>query len=211
MLFKNHLLMLLFNCALYVFFVGMSATILQYTEFETDVAFLKYKQALVHYPWWRAVFYTHVFTCFVCLMAGFTQFSNFFQSNFNRLHRIIGKVYVFNVLFINFPTALVLAITAHGGLVSQIAFVILDVLWAFYTWKAFQSIKQKDIIKHQQFIIRSFALTLTAVTFRLISMGFPYIVDWPYTTIYRFDSWATLIINSAIAEGVIWIKFRNSF
>src|ERR1700677_1042579 len=78
----------------------MLRTIVGYTSFRDNVQFLVFKQTYVHNMVWKTAFYIHVFSAVIALMAGFTQFSSDFLRDNSKLHRLIGKIYVANILFI---------------------------------------------------------------------------------------------------------------
>ncbi len=113
----------------------MMRTIVGYTAFRDDVQFLVLKQAYIHNPVWKTAFYIHVFSAIIALFAGFTQFSKEFLREYPKIHRLIGKIYVVNILFINFPIGLVMGFYANGGLPGKMAFLVLDTLWFYFTWK----------------------------------------------------------------------------
>lgn len=79
----------------------------------------------------------------------------------------MGYVYVLLVLLFAAPTGLVIGFHANGGIVAQFFFITLSVLWWWFTFKAFQYAKQKNFKAHKAFMVRSFALTLSAITLRL--------------------------------------------
>ena len=81
----------------------MLRTIVGYGGFRDDVQFLAFKQAYIHNPVWKTAFYIHVFSAVLALLAGFTQFSTQLLREHPGVHRLIGKIYVGNILFINFP------------------------------------------------------------------------------------------------------------
>jgi hypothetical protein len=110
----------------------MLRTIVGYTSFRDNVQFLALKQAYVHNVVWKTAFYIHVFSAVVALLAGFTQFSSDFLRENPKLHRLIGKIYVANVLLINFPVGLIMGFYANGGVPGKTAFLVLDVLWFFF-------------------------------------------------------------------------------
>ena len=71
----------------------------QYINFKTNIGFLKFKQHLINNKFWLFFFYTHAFSITICLFVGLSQFSKSFLTNHPRDHRIIGKIYFYNVLF----------------------------------------------------------------------------------------------------------------
>ncbi|MCU0440190.1 MAG: DUF2306 domain-containing protein [Raineya sp.] len=189
---------------LYVGFIGMSLTIYQYTTFDLNIGFLAYKQPLISNFYWKVAFYIHVFTCFICIGAGFTQFSNDTLKNYPKLHKVAGKIYVYNIMFINFPFALILGVYANGGIASKIAFILLDFLWLYFTLMGVYQIKKGEIHLHKNYMIRSYALTLTAFTLRLCKFIMSKISNWDYDSIYTFDAWMALCLNMLIAEIIIY-------
>jgi len=184
----------------------MLRIIIGYTSFETDVQFLAAKQGYINNPIWMAAFYIHVFSAIIALFAGFTQFSNDFFKRHRPFHRLIGKIYAWNILVINFPVSMILAINANGHLAGQMAFVLLDILWAWFTYKAVKCALNKDFIQHKRYMIRSYALTFSAVTLRswhfvlLIYFGFQ------QAELYAIEAWLGFLPNLVIAEIIIRYK-----
>lgn len=181
----------------------MLRLIVGYLEFRGDEQFLAYKQDYIGNPVWKAAFYVHVFTAVLALFAGFTQFSQELLRENKALHRFMGKLYVCNILFINVPVGMVLAIYANGQLVGKTAFVLLDCLWFWFTYRAYQSARQKKFVEHKRFMIRSFALTFSAITLRswkeIISHSFT--ID--IAQLYMIDAWLGFVPNLLVAELLI--------
>ncbi|MBP7252023.1 MAG: DUF2306 domain-containing protein [Alphaproteobacteria bacterium] len=181
----------------------MLRLIVGYLEFRGDEQFLAYKQDYIGNPVWKTAFYVHVFTAVLALSAGFTQFSQELLREHTALHRFMGKLYVFNILFINVPVGMVLAIYANGQLVGKTAFVLLDCLWFWFTYRAYQCVRQKKFAEHKRFMIRSFALTFSAITLRswkeIISHSFT--ID--IAQLYMIDAWLGFVPNLIVSELVI--------
>lgn len=179
-----------------------------------DIGFLQYKQAYIHNLPWKVAFYTHVFTIAFALFAGFTQFSNNILANHRPLHRIMGRIYVYDILLINFPATMIMAIYANGLLPTKIAFIILDCLWTWFTYKAVMEIRAGNIKAHKQYMIRSYALTLSAVTLRLWKLVIGGLITINPLHLYMIDAWLGFIPNLIIAELIIRnykIKFPLPF
>jgi uncharacterized membrane protein len=141
------------------------------------------------------------------LIAGFTQFSLRFRTTYKEIHRLFGKVYIVVVLALSGPSGLIMGIFANGGITSQTAFVLLAILWWWFTFRAFISIKNGDIQRHRQFMIRSFALTLSAVTLRLWKLGLTNTFDIRPMDAYRLVAWLGWVPNLLIAE--MYIRLRT--
>ncbi|MFT5725862.1 MAG: putative membrane protein [Bacteroidia bacterium] len=183
----------------------MLKIIVRYLGFNTDVGFLRIKQQYVSNTFWLSSFYIHSFSAIFTLFAGFTQFSNQLRSNHIKLHKVFGKIYVYTVLFLTAPTGLVLGIYANGHLPSKIGFCLLAVLWFIFTLKAVQHIKRGHITKHRAFMIRSYALALSAITLRIWKFGLANTIEPDPMDLYQLVTWLGFIPNLLIAE---WIVYR---
>lgn len=180
-----------------------------YLALDDRVAFLRIKQSVVHLSWWKAAFYVHVFTSILLLLAGFTQFSGELLKRYPCVHRGAGKLYVFVLLFLSGPAGLLLAVKANGGVWSQLAFSTLAVLWWWFTWRAWRSIIKGQIKVHQDFMWRSFALTLSAVTLR--SWKWLIVLVWapPPMDTYRLVAWLGWVPNLLLVEW--WIRRKKAY
>lgn len=184
----------------------MLKIIVQYSAFDDHVGFLEFKQDYLHLPLWKAAFYIHVFSSIFTLLAGFTQFSSEILKNHRGLHRLIGRIYVWDIVLINFPTGLILAVYANGHLPTKIAFLILDGLWLWFTVKAVLEVKKGNIAGHREYMIRSYALTFSAVTLRTWRLVLTSSFDLDPQLIYMLDAWLGFVPNLICAE---WLIARN--
>lgn len=177
-----------------------------YLDFRPDTKFLQIKQWVIHNHLWRVAFYIHVFTSIFLLAAGFTQF---YPKKFSTLHRGAGKMYVVIILFLSGPAGFIMALYANGGILSQLAFTSLSILWIFFTAKAWIAIRKRDFQAHSRFIVRSFALTLSALTLRawkvvIVLLFHPHPMDG-----YMIVAWLGWVPNLLIAEWMISRGFLN--
>lgn len=175
-----------------------------YLAFDDRVAFLRIKQSVVSLTWWKVAFYVHVFTSIFLLAAGFTQFSKQLLKRFPAVHRSIGKMYVFILLVLSGPAGLLLAIKANGGFWSQLAFTLLAILWWWFTWRAWRAILRGQVLLHHEFMLRSFALTLSAVTLRSWKWLIVFLWAPPPMDTYRLVAWLGWVPNLLLVEW--WIR-----
>jgi uncharacterized membrane protein len=186
------------------FFTALMARItLNYIPYNTDVGFLRIKQQYIGIDFWRTAFFIHVYASIWVLLAGFTQFSGTIQRNSPRLHRTMGYIYVFDVLVITGPAGLIMGFYANGGLYSRIAFVLLAALWIFFTVMALIKAKQKDFKAHRRFMIRSYALTLSAITLRAWKYAITNTMEVAPMDVYRIVAWLGWAGNLLVAEWLI--------
>jgi uncharacterized membrane protein len=189
------------------FTVLMLRITLQYIPVKTDVAFLQIKQSYIDNDLWFGCFYIHVYTSMFALVAGFTQFWPGIMKRFKKLHRRIGYVYIITVVFISGPASLIMGWYANGGISSRIAFLLLSCLWIFFTAKAWQKAVQKDFKAHRNYMIRSYALTLSAISLRAWKVLIIYSFHPGPVDAYRIVAWLGWVGNLLLAEYIIRTSF----
>lgn len=186
----------------------MAVITVAYLPYNTDVGFLRIKQQYITIDQWRIAFFIHVYASMWVLLAGFTQFSKAIQQHYPRLHRNLGYIYVVDVLLITGPAGLLMGFYANGGLSSRIAFVLLAVLWLYFTAMALIKAKQKNFSAHRRFMIRSYALTLSAITLRAWKYAITNSVELPPMDVYRVVAWLGWGLNLLVAEWIIARKMK---
>lgn len=197
---------------LYAFFAYLLLKIsLQYIPYDTDVAFLRIKQDVINIPLYKLAFFTHVYTAVFVLPAGFTQFSVNIRRKLPVLHRYTGWLYAAVVVLLAGPSGLYMGIFANGGLISQISFVLLAALWIWFTAVAVLKAVQGDYKTHREFLIRSFALTLSAITLRAWKYLLVFLFEPRPMDVYQIVAWLGWIPNIIIAELIIRkiLKFKE--
>lgn len=184
---------------------------MEYWSFRSDVNFLLAKPDLVRYFPWRVLFYVHVAGASVALLSGLYQYVARETGLSLLSHRLMGKIYVVSILAIGGPSGFYMAFFAEGGLWASLGFVIMSVLWVYFSWSAWMKIRKGDVPGHKKQMTRSFAMTLSAVTLRLYvpvmsAMSFP---DKEFIIIS--SAWVSWILNLMIAEIILSYKTSNSF
>ena len=174
-----------------------------YFSFETDVDFLLTKQGILYNKIWLTSFYCHIAASPFILLAGMIQFNNYFLKNYKKIHRIVGKGYILLILLISAPSGFIMAIYANGGMPAKSSFLIISVLWWYFTWRSYKEIKNRNISAHRNFMIRSYALTLSAITLRLYTFTIPQLAHIPGVELYVMVSWLSWVPNLLVAEWII--------
>lgn len=150
------------------FSVLMFLIVFKYLPVGSENNFLLIKQTEVQsVKGYLLLFYIHVFSAGLALPAGFTQFSSFILTKRRKLHRAMGYLYVVSILLLAAPSGFFIGIYANGGLVAKTSFIILSILWFFFTYKGLLTAKRKDFNAHRNYMIRSYALTISALTLRM--------------------------------------------
>ena len=177
---------------------------LQYIPYHTDVAFLRVKQDEIALDYYKVAFFTHVYTSIFLMLLGFLQFSKTIKRKYFMIHRWSGRLYAVIILFLSGPSGLVMSYHANGGTFSKIAFVILSVLWMSFTFLSVYCILKKDVKNHQKFAIRSFALTVSAISLRLFKYIIVFLFQPLPMDVYRIVAWLGWTFNLLIAEIIIF-------
>lgn len=182
---------------------------LPYLNFTYDVEFLLTKQKIIHIKHWRYAFNFHILFSVFSLVAGITQFSNYIITKHKKLHRIMGYIYVVDVMCIAGPSGLIMAFYANGDIVSKTSFIVLSILWILFTAIALVKAFKKNFIEHEKWMIRSYALTLSAITLRLLALVMPKMIHLDAHQEYATIAWLSWLINLIIAEYIIFEKKLN--
>lgn len=175
-----------------------------YLEMRRGIDFLKTKQLIYHIKHWRFSFYIHVFTSILIITSGLFQFSKTIIAKHPKIHRVSGFIYLITTLLISGPAALVMSFYANGSYPAQTSFVILSSLWLGTTFLAYYFVRQKNYVTHGKWMLRSYALTLSAVSLRLYSYAFDlFHFRMNPVDLYILLSWMSWIPNLIIAEILI--------
>lgn len=147
----------------------------------------------------RHLLIPHVIFGTIALLSGPLQFSTRFRQRYLRFHRILGRVYVISV-FVGAITGIALAAGRPGlpGTFMQ------AVAWIVCTTAAFITARNRQITQHRQWMARSYAVTFTFVSSRVLNL-------WPRYWGHLGDAFAavgviafTLVSLLAVDLGLNW-------
>lgn len=137
----------------------------------------------------------------LALLLGPFQFLPGLRARRPALHRWTGRVYV-AACFMSGIAALVLAGTTPRGLIAQLGFGLLGIFWLITTGVALARAMQRRFAEHRRWMIRSYSLTLAAVTLR-IYLPAAFAMEIPFSTSYPIISFACWVPNILVAEAMI--------
>lgn len=150
----------------------------------------------VQRPW---LFYIHIAAGTVALLAGPWQFLKGLRRSRPGLHRATGRLYV-AACAAGGLAALPLALNSPTGMAAGSGFFILGILWLATTATGLVFAIRGNIAAHRRWMVRSFAVTMSALTLRLIlPLGLFAGVD----TVYIASAWLCWAINLAVAELIL--------
>lgn len=182
-----------------------------YYSFRNDYNFFLEKGPLANEILWRFCFYLHISGAMLCMVVGIPQCFVWLVKKYRRLHTILGKIYVFAILFVACPSGFYMSFFTKGGIMGIIPFMSIAVLWFVTTFIGYRYIKNKKIVDHALWMIRSYALTLSALTFRVYQIIFAYGFDMDPEKNYILSLWVSLLGNIALGEIAVLYYKRKYF
>ena len=141
----------------------------------------------------------------VALLIGAWQLNAGLRNRRIAVHRWMGRTYVAAVGAGGIG-ALFLAPFTQEGMVTHVGFGTLGVLWLVTTNRGWLAIRRQDEATHRRWMIRSYALTLAAVTLR-IYLPASFALRIPFHDGYRVIAWLCWVPNLLLAEW--WLRRRS--
>jgi uncharacterized membrane protein len=140
----------------------------------------------------RHLLIPHSLCGLMALLSGPIQFSSRFRRRHLKFHRVLGRIYVVSV-FIGAATGVALATGRPGfsGTSMQAA------AWIVCTTAAFLTARNRQIVQHRQWMARSYAVTFTFVSSRVLNL-------WPRYWSHLGDTFAAVgVIAFTLASLLI--------
>lgn len=156
---------------------------------------------LLRNPVWKLFFYLHISFGGLALLVGWMQFSYWLRQRKKRLHRAIGKLYVFSVWMSTLGISGI-ALSAEGGFIAFLGFVAVTVIWFYTTTKGYITARCQQFAEHRQWMIYSYAACTGAVTLRLwlpLLIKVTHNFEWSYQIV----AWISWIPNLVVARYLI--------
>lgn len=117
------------------------------------------------------------------------------------VHRLLGRVYVASVA-IGAVGSLLLLPAFAGSAFAATGFAVLAVLWLASTAMGLAHARARRFDLHRRWMLRSVALTLTAVTLRLI-MAPLLATGWSVVETYEITAWLSWLVNLTVVETML--------
>jgi len=196
---------------LYRLLAGISIVFILYSlvaNFISDpeaTDFLSHKIGLkreLNLPAWLTVMRVHVVFACIAMASGLLNFSRKIFEKSRRFHRLNGYVYLLSVLVVVITSGY-MAPYATGGKISSIGFNAVNMIWLVITIVAFVQIKQKRILQHRNWMIRSYAFCFTNMLIHLITTLFHQGFGLVYVTSYTIGVYGTIVLLLVIPIIII--------
>ena len=140
----------------------------------------------------RHLLIPHTLAGILALLIGPINFSSRIREHHLQLHRVLGRIYVISV-FIGAATGVALAAGRPGlpGTAMQAA------AWIVCTTAALITARNRQIVQHRQWMARSYAITFTFVSSRVLNL-------WPRYWSHLGDTFAAVgVIAFTLASLLI--------
>ncbi|MFE3646907.1 DUF2306 domain-containing protein [Streptomyces sp. NPDC059152] len=164
-----------------------------------------------------ALLVAHIFTAAVAVVTGLAQCWPWLRRRHPAVHRRTGRVYFFGGVF---PSALIgipVVYFVPLGLSNQLSLGVLDALWIVTGVAGYRAARHRRYADHRVWMIRNVALTLVALTSRIIQPVVEHLVAAQLTDpvayagdplaaghdIASTSSWCALLLNLIAAEYLI--------
>jgi Predicted membrane protein (DUF2306) len=154
----------------------------------------------------RLAFVLHISASPIALALGLLQFLPRLRGRYRALHRWTGRIYGLAVL-VGGVAALVMALGSFERPVAAIGFGALAVLWLGTTAQAIRLAMAGLTPEHRRWMVRSYALTLAAVTLRIELPFFFIFGAMDYAQASSYVAWLSWVPNLIIAE--LYLRRRS--
>lgn len=141
---------------------------------------------------------SHFLAGAVVIIAGALQFNSRIRTGHPDWHRWLGRLYVVGIL-IGGVAGFYMALHSTGGIVTHFGFGFLALAWIGTTLVAYLQIRAGNVQDHRAWMIRSYALTLAAVTLRIYIPLF-LMAGISFDEAYPVISWLCWVPNILVAE-----------
>ena len=148
----------------------------------------------------------HLVGGLLALVFGGLQLSSTLRRKHLDWHRWFGRIYVVAVL-VSGTGGLVMAVDSTGGVVAHFGFGLMAVCWLYCTGNAFRYIRGGDVQQHRAWMLRSYALTLAAVTLR-IYLPVSQLAGIEFIEAYRAIAWLCWVPNLLVVEWLVLARER---
>ena len=186
--------------------VPLAINALSYGNFDTHYGFLKLKKLAIETGWYLPAYYSHVLAAGLILLIGIFQIHPTWGLRRRALHRTLGKVYVGGILFFSAPGGLIMSLFINRGPWVLASFLLQCTMWFVCTYLAYHFIRQGNIQAHRHWVLRSYALTLAAITLRVYVFLSSWSFDLAQPSAYAAIAWLSWVPNLLICEWYLQVK-----
>jgi len=101
------------------------------------------------------------------------------------------------------PSGIYMGFFANGNIFAKLSFIILGIVWWISTYKAYVLVRKKEFKLHKQWMWRSFALAISALTLRLWKVILVYLFHPNPLDVYQIVAWLGWVPNLLLVEYLL--------
>jgi uncharacterized membrane protein len=143
----------------------------------------------------------HAISGVTALLVAPVQFVRAVRMRWPAFHRATGRAYIAAVA-VGAPTGFMLAVGTTSGPVAAVGFAIPALLWPVFTWLGWRAAVERRFDAHRDWMLRSYAITATAITLRLMLPGSA-LLGLDFDAAYPVIAWLAWMANLALFEYFI--------
>ena len=148
---------------------------------------------------WITALHVHVVSALFALPACLALTLRSVQRRFPRVHRWLGRVTAFAVLFTLVPSGGYLALSAKGGVPSTVGFLVSGAITAFAMIQAVRTARARDFTAHRRYSAHVLAQLSVAITSRALLVVFDRAAIDPELA-YLVALWVPVVGSALVAE-----------
>ena len=205
---KQWIIVILFWMPIFFFSLLIIYNTIPYFNFKKDFIFITERAVLFLQPVYKYCFYIHIFAGMFCIATALLQFSSFILKKRKTVHKWAGRIYVLVVILFAAPTGLYMSFFAKGQIAEKCLFMFMAMSWFYFTVRGFTTALKNNFIQHKVWMIRSYTMALTAVTFRVYYIVF-YLFNVELMKNYEISLWISVLGNLLVAEAIIFFQTKN--
>ena len=137
----------------------------------------------------------------IALVLGIVNLLPAMRSRRWALHRLIGRIYLVSGLMLGLAGGY-LALFAAAGPVARLGFFVLAVATVVTLVGGYVNIRQRHIVQHREWMLRSYALIFGAVTLRIWLPLLIIAYHGEFDPAYRWVAWVSWVPN------ILWAEWR---
>jgi len=150
---------------------------------------------------WPGATFGHFIGGAIALVTGAFQVNSRLRVRFLAWHRWTGRLYLLAVAMAG-VAGFILALDSFAGPIAQGGFALLALVWLAASARAYVLVRRGDVPGHRKWMIRSYALTLAAVTLR-IYLPASQVAGIHFMVAYPAIAWLCWVPNLAVAEWLV--------
>lgn len=153
----------------------------------------------------------HLIPGFLMLCVAPLQISDTLRRRYRAFHRFLGRVFCISGIVSGVGVLwMVIVFPALGGVLTQVVTFVLVFSMCAFMGIAVKAIRSRRTARHRDFMMRAYAIALSVSTARIFIELAELFFGLPFEASFVIASAAGVIVNSGIAEWIIYQRKRTA-